>query len=82
MFSQTIKPPWDSVVSPLGSKDPSGHNNLLGNSSIAPQASLPVHFGPQQIKAQGLERLFPCVRICQRGPQAALPVHNTSRICI
>ena len=36
MFSQTIKTPWDSAISPLGSKDPSGHNNLLVNSSIAP----------------------------------------------
>ena len=36
VFSQIIKPPWDFAISPLSSKDPFGHNNLLVNSSIAP----------------------------------------------
>ena len=78
MFSQTIKTPWDSAISPLGSKDPSGHNNLLVNSSVAPPGIIANALWSTVDKSAGARTplILPCVRICRRGPQAALPVHQ------
>lgn len=77
MFSHTVKPPWDSAIAPLGSKDPSGHHNLLENSAIAPPGIIANALRSTVDKwVGGGTPLFPCVTICQRGPQAALPVHQ------
>lgn len=72
VFSQTIKPPWESVISPLGSKDPSGHNNLLVNSSIAPPGIIASALWSTVDKSSGAGTSLPlCQNLSEGSPSSA-----------
>lgn len=72
-------PPSGSAIAPLGSKDPCEHHNLLVSSATAPPGIIANALKSCSRNRQRVERLSPlCVIICQRGPQAARPIHQSA----
>ena len=48
-----MMPHWDSTISPLGSRDPFGHHNVLVSSAIVPPGIIAKAFKPIAEKGAG-----------------------------